>query len=127
MGSQKDPGDLLMVWRNAFDLASFRGAYMYHSNHEQFRRAISHTIKSISTGKVFDTEGTEIDRVEGVYHGPWQIKNAAIRNVVLDVRNRLQKIIRLSYKAPDFPAIDNERNTIIRELKKYGKTLESRR
>jgi hypothetical protein len=127
--------DLLVVWRNMFDRPAFRGSFTIHSNQEQFRRAIGLAIKAISTGKNFDTDGHELDRVEGVYHGPWQIQNPLRRRIAIDVRNRLQNIKRLSLQLPPsfseltendkktVELIEIDRETVIGQLNKVWSSI----
>jgi len=114
--------DLFLIWRNAFDRAAFRGSYQYHSAPEPFQRAMSMVIKSIATGKLFDTDGRELAHVDGVYHGPSQIRNKERRKTILDVRNRLEKIRRLSL-IPDAQNIDFERDRVIEQMNGVWKSL----
>ena len=116
--------DLFLLWRNTFDRPAFRGSYMHHSKHEKFQKAISITLKAIATGKLFDGGGAELSRVEGIYHGPSQIRNIARKKTIIDVQNRLQKILRLSYsQPPDIVQMDYERNEIIGSLNKIWEKL----
>jgi hypothetical protein len=114
--------DLFLIWRNAFDRAAFRGAYQYHSAPEPFQRAMSTVIKSIATGKLFDSDGRELGRVEGVYHGPSQIRHKQRRKTILEVRERLEKIRRLSLMGTT-QNIDVERDKVVEQMNGVWKSL----
>jgi hypothetical protein len=113
--------DLFLLWRNAFDRAAFRGAYQYHSEPERFQRAMSMVIKSIAMGKLFDSDGRELARVEGVYHGPSQIRNKQRRKAILQVRERVEEIRRLSLMRRE--NIDSERDKVVEEMNELWKSL----
>jgi methyl-accepting chemotaxis protein len=114
--------DLFLIWRNAFDRAAFRGPYNYHSEKKPFQRAMSMVIKSIASGKLFDSDGRELARVDGVYHGPSQIRNKQRQKAILDVRERLEKIRRLSF-TPGVQNIDFERDILVERMNGVWKSL----
>lgn len=115
--------DLFLLWRNAFDRAAFRGQYQIHSSKEDFRTALSQTLKTIATGRIIDGHGQELGRVEGVYFGPSQIRNKKRREAILDVRNRLQEIRQRSIDDATNEELDDMRDEIIKKLNKVWEKL----
>ena len=87
---------LFLLLRQAFDRPAFRGPYIYQSDHIAFMQAVGLLLKTVETGKYLDRKGEELGDLEGLYRGPFDVRDANRRSVLEEVRDRLQRISHLA-------------------------------
>ena len=105
---------------------------MFQSDQSAFQEAVANALKAVETGKYFDRGGKEVGELEGRYRGPFSMRNRARRQVLEEVRDRLQRILHYSKEIAKAPGarteeavkrIDNDRDAAIRSLNGVWKTF----
>jgi hypothetical protein len=122
---QKSEKQIFWIWRVAFDRSAFKGKFIWHSNRDHFRKAISDTIKAIDTGLVTTRSGQEVTRGEGKSF----VKNKERRLKMDEVERRLEKIRGMVPQENEgitveiAVEIDRERDKIIKEMNEIWRSL----
>ena len=129
LGRQRVPDkEQYRKWLSVFDRPAFKGPYNFRTDLPPFEKAISLVLQAVDTGNVYNRAGNELTELRGI--GKAQLHQAALREQMDDVANRLQKVralvrkqmreqmagdVRLSY-TDLAQSIDAERDAIITSM-----------